>query len=84
MFLIFNFNISEIPLVSNRKHLSVIISNDAKWNCHIESILQNVAKYISTLRKLKYLFTLVNDLRPGYDDNARVFPGFHVFTHGIQ
>jgi len=53
----FYFNNSQIPLVNNHKHLNVTLSNDAKWNCHIESILQNVAKYIFTLRKLKYLLS---------------------------
>jgi len=42
----FYFNNSQIPLVNNHKHLDVILSNDAKLNCHIESILQNVARYI--------------------------------------
>jgi len=53
----FYFNNSQIPLVNNHKHLGVILSNDAKWNCHIKSTLQNVAKYLSTLRKLKYLLS---------------------------
>ena len=50
----FYLNNIQIPIVKEHKHLWVILSADAKWNYHINTLSKNVNKYISTLRKFKY------------------------------
>ena len=45
----------DIKITNHHKHLGVIISDDCKWNSHIESIINKVTKYIATLRKLKLI-----------------------------
>ena len=34
--------------------MGVTLSNDAKWNNHIENIILSVSRYLGILRKLKY------------------------------
>ena len=56
----FLFDNCSIPLVNQHKHLGVTISNDGKWNSHVNETISRVTKYISTLRKLKYVLSRKN------------------------
>jgi hypothetical protein len=65
----YNFNVSlngnNIPITTNHKHLGVTLSSDAKWNIHIENIL-NVSRHLGILRKLKYRFISRQNLEKLY------------------
>ena len=43
-----------IPLTSDHKHFGITFSEVAKWNKHVENIIESVSKYICVLCKLKY------------------------------
>jgi len=49
-----------VPITTSHKHLSVAISNDAKWNTHVDNIKSSVSKYLNILRKLKYRLSRIN------------------------
>ncbi|PJE78524.1 hypothetical protein CI610_02532 [invertebrate metagenome] len=51
----FTFDNTPIKITNHHKHLGVILSDDCKWNVHVESIVNKVTKYIATLRKLKLI-----------------------------
>jgi hypothetical protein len=43
-----------IPLASDHTNLGITFSEKAKWNKHVENLIQSVSKHICVLRKLKY------------------------------
>ena len=45
-----SFNGKGIPLSTSHKHLGVVLSQNAKWNEHLE----NMTKHLGILRKLKF------------------------------
>ena len=56
----FTFDNTPIQITKQHKHLGVILSNDGKWNAHIQYILSKVTKYVATLRKLKLILNRKN------------------------
>jgi hypothetical protein len=42
----FSFNGRSIPLSTSHKHLGVILSQNAKWNEHLENMTQIVATQV--------------------------------------
>ncbi|XP_071123950.1 uncharacterized protein [Mytilus edulis] len=56
----FTMNNKEIPIVRSHKHLGVTFRSDAKWNNHVENILNSVKKHLNILRKLKYQLSRQN------------------------
>ena len=40
----FSFNGKSIPLSTSHKHLGVILSQNAKWNEHLENMITNITK----------------------------------------
>jgi hypothetical protein len=50
----FTFNGKSIPLSTSHKHLGVILSQNAKWNEHLENMITNITKHLGILRKLKF------------------------------
>ena len=50
----FSFNGKSIPLSTSHKHLGVILSQNAKWNEHLENMITNITKHLGILRKLKF------------------------------
>ena len=50
----FSFNGQNIPIVNSHKHLGVTLSNDGKWNTHIDNIVTSAMKHINVMRKIKY------------------------------
>ena len=50
----FSFNGKSIPLSNSHKHLGVILSQNAKWNEHLEIMITNITKHLGILRKLKF------------------------------
>ena len=46
----FSFNGKSIPLSTSHKHLGVIISQNAKWNEHLENMITNITKHLGILR----------------------------------
>ena len=50
----FSFNGKNIPLFTSHKHLGVILSQNAKWNEHLENMITNITKHLGILRKLKF------------------------------
>jgi hypothetical protein len=53
----FSFNGKSIPLSISHKHLGVILSQNAKWNEHLENMITVINKYNQTFRyitKLKF------------------------------
>ena len=51
---IFTLDDQNIPIVKKHKHLGITLSDDAKWNDHVDSLLQSISKHVSVLRKLQY------------------------------
>jgi hypothetical protein len=45
---------TSIPLSTSHKHLGVILSQNAKWNEHLENMITNITKHLGILRKLKF------------------------------
>ena len=56
----FTFKGNNIPITMSHKHLGVTLSNDAKWNNHIENIILSVSRNLDILRKLKYRLSRQN------------------------
>ena len=52
----------KLALVNQAKMLGVIISNDHKWNSHVDSIVRKASKRISFLRQLKRANVSCDDL----------------------
>ena len=52
----------ELALVNQAKVLGVIISNDLKWNSHVDSIVRKASKRMYFLRQLKRANVSCNDL----------------------
>jgi hypothetical protein len=50
----YSFNDKSIPLTTSHKHLGVILSQNAKWNEHLENMITNITKHLGILRKLKF------------------------------
>jgi hypothetical protein len=50
----FSFNGKSIPLSTSRRHLGVILSQNAKLNEHLENMITNIIKHLGILRKLKF------------------------------
>jgi hypothetical protein len=50
----FSFNGKSIPLSTSHKHLGVIISQNAKWNEHLENMITNITKHLGILRILRF------------------------------
>ena len=46
-----------MKFVKDHKHLGITLSDNMKWNKHIESILSSASKIIGIMRKLKYDFS---------------------------
>ena len=46
-----------IDFVHQHKHLGVTLTNNGKWQNHIENILASASKVIGIMRKLKYTFS---------------------------
>ena len=61
---------SEVERVSTHK-LLVIISDDLKWNCHIDYIITKAAKRLYTLRLLKRAGVQEQDMLKVYRCNVR-------------
>ena len=55
-------NNSIIEVVPSAKLLGVIISNELKWNAHVEMICKKVAALLYFLRQLKHAKVPTNDL----------------------
>ena len=53
-----NIEIDGIPVsfVSDHTHLGLTLSNNGRWNKHIENIVNSASKIIGIMRKLKYTF----------------------------
>ena len=56
-------NNTNIEVVPSAKLLSVMISNDLKWNVHVEMICKKVAARLYFLRQLKRPKMPANDLK---------------------
>jgi hypothetical protein len=50
----FYFDGKLISLTSDYKHLGITFSEEAKWNKHVENLIQSVSKHMCVLCKLKY------------------------------
>jgi hypothetical protein len=50
----FYFDGKLIPLTLDHKHLGITFSEEAKWNKHVENLMQSVSKHMCVLCKLKY------------------------------
>ena len=46
--LVFSFNGKTIPFSISHKHLGVILSQNARWNEHLENMITNIAKHLGT------------------------------------
>ena len=53
-----NIEFGGIPVsfVSDHRHLGLTLSNNGRWNKHIENIVNSAFKIIGIMRKLKYTF----------------------------
>jgi hypothetical protein len=51
-----------IPLSTSHKHLGVILSQNAKWNEHLENMITNITNHLGILRKLKFSLNRSNFL----------------------
>jgi hypothetical protein len=47
----------------SHKHLGVILSQNAKWNEHLENMITNITKHLGILRKLKFSLNRSNLLK---------------------
>ena len=56
----FSFNGKSIPLSTSHRHLGVILSQNAKWNEHLENMITNITKHFGILRKLKFSLNRAN------------------------
>ena len=45
-----------VKFVSQHKHLGLTFSENMKWKCHIDSILNSASRMIGIMRKLKYIY----------------------------
>ena len=75
-------NDKNMEVVSSAKLLGVIVSNDLKWNAHIESVCKKVATRLYFLRQLKRAQLPCKDLLLFYTACIRpvveyVYPVFH-------
>ena len=61
----FSFNGKSIPLSISHKHLGVILSQNAKWNEHLENMITNITRHLGILRKLKFSLN-----RSNFDKNV--------------
>ena len=50
------FDGSSVSFVSDHRHLGLTLSNNGRWNKHIENIVNSASKIIGIMRKLKYTF----------------------------
>ena len=55
-------NSKELELVRQVKVLGIIISNDLKWNCHVEYIVKKASKRMYFLRQLKRAGVAISDM----------------------
>ena len=77
------FNNTNIEIVSSAKLLGVMISNDLKWNVHVEMLCKKVATRPYFLRQLKRAKVPTNDLLSFYTTCIRpvaeyACPVFHT------
>ena len=42
----------QVTFVDNHKHFSVTLSNDAKWNNHIQNVVKSASKTLPMMGKL--------------------------------
>jgi hypothetical protein len=61
----FSFNGKSIPLSTSYKHLGVNLSQNAKWNEHLENMITNITRHLGILRKLKFSLN-----RSNFDKNV--------------
>ena len=54
--------------VNTHRHLGVVLSNNAKWNAHIDSIYTSCMKKVNVMRTLKYKLNKKNPIK-----NLQVF-----------
>ena len=76
-------NNTSIEVVPSAKLLGVLISNDLKWNAHVEMMCKKVAARLYFLRQLKRAKVLTNDLLSFYTTCIRpvaeyAFSVFHT------
>ena len=76
-------NNTSIEVVPSAKLLGVLISNDLKWNAHVEMMCKKVAARLYFLRQLKRAKVLTNDLLSFYTTCIRpvaeyACPVFHT------
>ena len=76
-------NNTKIEVVPSAKLLGVMMSNDLKWNAHVEMICKKVAARLYFLRQLKRAKVLTNDLLSFYTTCIRpvaeyACPVFHT------
>ena len=62
----------EVELVRSYKLLAVIISDDLKWNAHVEHVIAKAAKRLYTLRLLKRAGFMPEDMLKVYTYNIRL------------
>ena len=48
-----------MKFVKNHKHLGLTLSNNIKWDKHIETKLKSASKIIGIMRKLKNIFSRI-------------------------
>ena len=48
-----------VKFVKDHKHLGLTLSNNMKWDKHMETILKSASKVIGIMRKLKYIFSRI-------------------------
>jgi hypothetical protein len=79
----FSFNGKSIPLSTSHKHQGVILSQNAKWNEHLENMITNITKHLGILRKLKFgqensMFSMLPVLEK---NNISAFSGLNDISH---
>ena len=59
----FSFNGKRIPLSTSHKHMGVILSQNVKWNEHLENMITNITKhniYTICRPKIQFIVYVVN------------------------
>jgi hypothetical protein len=52
----FDFDGKLIPLTSVHKHLGITLSEETKWNKHVDNLIKSVSKHICVLRRFMTYF----------------------------
>jgi len=68
----------EVERVRTYKLLGVIISDDLKWNAHVECVIAKAAKRLYALRLLKRVGVMPKDLLKVYLCSVRSVPEYAV------